>query len=143
MSELKIEMIGKKPKLINKKMCCEGKISINNHVEKFTMSLDSWSIDDYKKQWKQGIKKIKTNDTSCLVTNVSTLQTNPLISYWALYKVDSKIYIQNQFLGGELFKKRQRGLPPFNIETCHLYVPPRKTTNMYGDKVDEWCIDNF
>lgn len=37
---------------------CDGRITIGNFSELFTVALNCWTIEDYKRQWKTGIEKI-------------------------------------------------------------------------------------
>lgn len=136
-----IEVISKKPKKLAGKLCHQGQITIGDSSEKFYMVIDDWSLDDYKQQWKEGIERIKTHDSSCLIANITELKTNPRMSFWVLYKVGKIIFVQYQALGCEVLKEREVGLPPYDSKTCYLYLLPRRTVNAYGDKYDEWSIN--
>jgi hypothetical protein len=140
-----IEIFNKKPKKIAKKMCCWGQITIGDFVEKFIMSLDEWSVDDYNKQWKEGLERIKTHDASCLIADITTLKTNPRVNIWILYKSDKSIFFQNHMLGGEIMKDLSSNLPPYSAKTCYLYIPPREIFSQEGHSISEWemSVDDF
>jgi hypothetical protein len=137
-----IEVISKKPKIINKQLVYLGRITIEDLKETFYMPLNSWTIEEYKQQWKEGLERIKTHDSSCLIVTMSGLNKSPWIELWILYKENNTIFIQNQYLFGEVFQERAIGLPPYDAKTCYLYVPPRETISEdNGRKISEWKID--
>ena len=79
MKNFNIKILSKKPEKIDGLLSLWGQITIGNFTERFVIPLDSWSIDQYIQQWKEGLTHIKTHDVSCLVTAVQNLYTNPLI----------------------------------------------------------------
>jgi hypothetical protein len=142
MKQFNIEVISKKPKLINKHLQSKGRITIGDLQETFYMHINSWTVEEYQQQWKEALERIKTHDTSCLIVTASRLNKDPLIELWILYKENNSIFIQNHYLAGEVFQERAIGLPPFDIKTCYLYVPPRETISEDdGGKISEWKID--
>src|SRR2546425_338354 len=85
-----------------KKPYCLGEITINDFSEEFDMSLLDWNINDYEKQWQEGLERIKHHKTSCLITSISDLKNSiRFIDLWVLFKEDNKIFIQNRWLFGE------------------------------------------
>ncbi len=136
---LTIKIIDKKPEKINNVFIVYGQLIINDYEENFHIPLDLWSITDYKKQWREGLGRIKTCNQSCLVVAIHNPAIRPYINWWILYKVDSKIYIQNQMLVGEIYEKKI-GDKEFNRETCYDFISPRRT-KAYGRKISEWSVD--
>ena len=123
-----------------KKHTAIGQIAINDFKENFQMSLDIWSVDDYKKQWQEGFERIKTYNNSVLITDITNQNSKTLIQWWVLYKEDNKIFIHNEMLGGKDFEKRLKK-EPFNKETYYNFIDPRKTFTEEGHKISEWVID--
>lgn len=145
MEKFSINIIDKKPAKINKKTCCLGKIIIGDFVEFFFMSLDTWTDKEYKKQWREGLERIKAHDSSCLIADMTMLKGKPYINLWILYKIDNTIFIQNHILAGKMMKERSKGLPPYNAQTCYLYVPTRQSIGANGNAIFEWKMkaDDF
>lgn len=141
MKNFNIEVISDKPKRIDNELVYIGKITIGDFQEKFHMPLDSWTIDEYKQQWKEGLERIKTHDSSCLIVTMSKQKTDPFILIWVLYKVNNNIFIQNQLLVNEILKEISTDLPPYDEKTCYQYITPRETISEDGDKISEWQID--
>jgi contact-dependent growth inhibition (CDI) system CdiI-like immunity protein len=56
-----------------------GILRIADKKLKFFAAINIWSIDDYKRQWKEGLKRILVNDTSCLITDVPNLGAEPSV----------------------------------------------------------------
>src|SRR3989344_8136127 len=101
---LGIKITDNKPKIIDKQPCYLGKIIIKDFWEILEIPVDYWTLDDYKRQWKEGIERLKTHDRSCLVASVQDPTKAPLINWWPLYKVDTSIYIYNHLLIGKSYK---------------------------------------
>lgn len=87
MKNFSIKVISKQPKKIAGNLCHSGEIIIGDYAEEFIISLDEWDIEQYKQQWKEGIERIKTHNSSCLIADITTLKTNPRMNLWVLYKV--------------------------------------------------------
>ena len=119
--------------------CCIGEIQIGDFKETFEMPLEYWTIEDYQKQWRAGIERIKTHDNSCLVTELQDPNKAPRAIIWELYKEGDKVYIQNRLLYGRLFHKLLKKRP-FTVETCYDFISPRETESD-GDPISEWVID--
>jgi hypothetical protein len=61
--------------------------------------------------------------------------------WWLLYKIDNKVYVQNQMLFDEIYEN-QIDKKKFNIETCYDFIPPRYIEeDPDGYAVSEWVID--
>lgn len=114
-----------------------GKIIIGDFEETIYVPVEFWSIDDYRKQWIEGIERIKTHSKSCLVATIQGNKKKPdLINWWLLYKKENKIFIHNQLLiEKSLNKTLNKGL--FTTESCYDYIPRKSTSK----KISEWVID--
>lgn len=142
MNAIDIRLVSDKRIYHNKIPYYKGQITIGSYSESFEISVKYWSREDYQRQWKEGLERIKTHDTSMLVTNVRnperipTLES-PAFERWALYKVNEKIFVRP----GILFNPFLDTLPykgPFTLETWPNFITPRRTSNT---KADEWSID--
>lgn len=138
---------GIKIKENKKRKPCLGEIKINNFKESFIMSLNDWTMEDYKKQWQAGIDRLKHANSSTLIANAQGLkhlsfekEIFPLIEWWILYKVDNKVYIQNKLMCDVIYKKIV-GKKPFNAQTCYQFITPRNTHTSEGYEIDEWVMD--
>lgn len=124
-----------------------GRITIGDFTEQFSMPLDSWTLDEYKKQWDAGIARIKTGEISCLVTAVQTIATNPLVILWPLYPVGSTIFVHNQLLIPPTVEHIAIPLKKFTAENCYQFINPRLVNDAQeavgdeGELVSEWSID--
>lgn len=118
---------------------CWGEIIINDFKEKFIMSLDSWSLNDYQQQWREGLAKIHQQSQSCLVTSAQNLTTKPLVNWWVLYRHGDTIFIQNHLLFGKRFATKLAKIP-FTPATCYDYIPPRETISDDGTPISEWSV---
>ena len=117
-----------------------GEISIGGYDETLYMPLDYWTISDYKRQWQEGLERIKTHDQSCLVATTHDLAMRPFIDWWLLYKVGDEVYVQNQLVIGDIYQD-QIGNNEFTVDNCYDFIPPRHINrNEDKDKVSEWFV---
>jgi hypothetical protein len=97
--------------------------------------LDPWTKEDYARQWREGLNRLKDHDTSCLVTCVSNPKSSAVVGWWTLYRVDNTVFIQNGYLSKANYKKIV-GKSAFTPETCYSFVTPR----IVDRQISEWSI---
>lgn len=141
--ELNIEIIDRKPKKRRGVVSVEGQLEIgDDFYEILYMPLDLWTIDDYERQWQEGLARLNNHDKSCLVVTIHNPKLRYFVEWWLLYKIDNKIHIQNQMLMGEIYAN-QIGNTEFTVENCYDFVPPKDM--LFDDEeeypVSEWIID--
>lgn len=83
-----------------------GTIIINNIHEEFVFVLESWSIKDYERQWREGLERIIKNEKSCLIVDARNTMTKPVLEIWALYKVGLKVFFMHKILTYKVLKKK-------------------------------------
>ena len=115
--------------------CREGEITLDDFKEKFLMPINYWTLEDYQRQWQEGLERIETQVKSCLVTSVQNPKYAPLVNMWGLYKQGKVIYVRNYLFCGDIYKKRI-GDKPFTPETCYDFILNR-TKNLW---VSEWVV---
>ncbi len=135
MKKFNIEAIHKKAETIDGVLSHSGKITIGEFTETFVMAIDTWNLEEYAQQWKEGLERIQTNSTSCLVVDIRNLRKHPAIELWALYKVGSTVFISRKIRWGKIFKTVAAGKKPYYFETCYQFVEPR-TTNEKGNAIN-------
>ncbi|MBA3535847.1 hypothetical protein H0X48_05760 [Candidatus Dependentiae bacterium] len=133
--DISIEVIREEIIVVEGVPCARGKITIGDFNERFNIALEYWTLEDYKKQWKEGLERIKIQDKSCLVSYVQDPKKAPFINWWPLYKIDNKILVRNQMLFAHLYRNRV-GDKEFTPDTCYSFIPDRKKK-----KVSEWIAD--
>jgi CdiI N-terminal domain len=134
-----MHIIDNKVKRRHKMPTMEGEIIIGDFQETFLISLEYWGIEDYKRQWAEGLDRIKIHEQSCLVSSVQDPTKAPWLNWWVLYKEGAKIFIQNQLFVNELYKVTI-GKSAFTPETCYKYISPRITHTDEGEEISEWSI---
>jgi len=138
LADLQIRVVDLKRKKLRGISVCKGEIQIGTFKETFVMPLDSWSVKDYEQQWREGLERIKTHDTSCLVTAIQELKTEPYVDLWILYKDGNMIYIQNHIFDASDYSGKN--LTDFNIQNCYSYLFPRRPFKYDGLNPQEWEV---
>ena len=110
-----------------------GLITIGDYQEEFVVSLLTWKVDDYVRQWKAGLERLKHESASCLVAAMRDLDVSDFINWWILYRIDDDVYIQNQMV----FADDAQRPTEENIYAC---IPERVTVNEDGYRISEWKI---
>ncbi len=147
MKKFKIEVINKKPTTASGILWHEGKLTVGSFKEILDMPLDVWTLQDYKQQWKEGLDRLKTHDSSCFVTFIMMTKFRlPCLRLWKLYKVDTTIFVTYQLISCILLKTIPPGESPCYSKTCYQLIDQR-VTNEKGDsiteeghKIVEWSI---
>ena len=145
---LTINILDIDPQIIDNMPCYEGEIKIKEsngleYIENFILSVEYWSKNEYKRQWKEGLERIKRQDTSCLITSIQDPEKAPYIEMWVLFrdKKNKKIYIRNRMLLAEDLDRKT--VTPHN---CYDLIKPRGEKNFIDEdgnniEVSEWEID--
>ena len=138
--KLLMKVISNKPEMIDNIPSVWGEIIIGDFKETFVIPLEYWTLKDYERQWKDALEKIKKNTKSILITAVQDPAKAPFIEWWPMYRYRKKIYIRNNIIFGEFYKKKI-GNKLFTPETCYDFVPDRTTKFSKGIKPSEWVIN--
>ncbi len=136
--KLTIKTIDKKLTDTERLLYIHGELRIDKHRENFLMPLDWWSIEEYKKQWQEGLERIKTHDQSCLISRITNPAESRFIEWYLLYKIKNKIYLQHHIIFGYAYEKRI-GDKEFNSETCYDFIPKRKKRSS-EHRISEWSV---
>jgi hypothetical protein len=136
-----ISIIDDKPRKKWGVLSVKGEIQINDFRETLYISLGWWNLDDYKKQWQEGFKRLINHDKSCLVVAVDNPKMRKFIEWWVLYKIDNKIYVRNKIAIEDIYTE-QIGNKPFTIHSCYDFIPERgEPYDEDGNKISEWVVE--
>jgi hypothetical protein len=121
---------------------CLNEIRINDFYETNIMALDYWSEADYQRQWKEGLARIKLQDTSCLVASVQhPIKSGPLLNWWILFKENDRIIVNNLYTAGKRYIQ-VIGDKNFSPDNCYDFIRPRDTSKtIKGYQVSEWFVE--
>jgi hypothetical protein len=112
-----------------------GVIQIGSFQERFIASLMYWSADDYKRHWKQAIKRIlHSSDVSCLITSMVNPITGNHIFWWPMYRMNGHVFIQNHILFFDQLQSQFDERNPFSS------VTERQTIDEDGNRISEWSV---
>ncbi len=103
----------------------------NDFYETFEIEDCCWTVEEYMIQWEQGLQRLLTHDTSCLVTSASDYDCGHFINWWLLRKKDGMVYAYNQILISDIYDE-VIGAKQFTIENCYDFIPNRFFVNEDG-----------
>lgn len=136
-----INIINDKPIERNNVLVVEAEMRIGDFREILYIPLDWWSLTDYKKQWQEGLMRLKDYDKSCLVAAIHNPSIRPYINWWLLYKVGNKVYVRNQLLIEDIYAE-QIGNKIFTMQNCYEFIPSRGSKyDEDGDEISEWVVN--
>jgi contact-dependent growth inhibition (CDI) system CdiI-like immunity protein len=140
MLDISVKITSKKPKKIRRILSLEGRITIGDFWETIIVPIGYWTREDYERQWKEGLERLKTYNTSCLVVTACDKNTGgPFIDWWRLYRIKDTVFIQNGWLMLEAYQEIV-GDKPFTPDTCYDFVMQRETITEEGEKISEWSV---
>jgi hypothetical protein len=120
--------------------CYVGMLKIGTLELRFLILLSHWSIHDYLNQWKEGIERIKTHNTSCIITGfekakmIDGKRYSPRLSWIVLYKKDNKVIIQKLSLYEKEYDEYIGTDVIIDQNNCYHYIP--KYSQYYPKFVD-------
>jgi len=149
MKQFQIQVISKKPKKMYGLLSHTGEITIGDYKETFVMPLNSWTLEEYKQQWKEGVDRLKTHNESCLVNLIQNMNANPMVEMWTLHKVNNTVYIQQQLLNRMIAEELNIPIKisEFNSKTCYKFINHRIANekghgvNEDGEELSEWNVN--
>lgn len=143
---IEVTITSKRPEKFRRDMSNKGYIGFiriaeagGETKETIFCPIDTWSIEDYKRQWKEALLRLKYHDKSCLIVAYTASDNNPGMEWWPMYRVGDTIYIQNQLVWAEEYKNII-GDKPFTTDTCYDFVRERRTVNYEGTPLAEWSV---
>ena len=140
--DISIKITSKKPEKCEGRKALKGLIEIGNSKETICVHLNQWTQEDYERQWREGLDRLKNHNISCLVVSVNDPndpKASTVIEWWPLYRVDNAVLIQNEKLSKKSYKKIV-GKSPFTPETCYDFITPRETHTKDGHEISEWSV---
>lgn len=110
-----------------------GRICIGSFEEEFEMVFEYWTPAQYKRQWREGVRRIVDNrPTSCLLTSIGDPTTANFFFWWPIYRVYDRICVQNQMLFLDDLEES------FDLSDPYRSVRARETVSEDGSRISEW-----
>jgi CdiI N-terminal domain len=115
-----------------------GEIELGSHREEFIALIGFWSPLDYEHQWRAGVRRlVESRESSCLITSLHDPAEADVITWWLLYPMESRVFIQNALL------LPRELTTPFSTRNPYLAIPPRRTITEEGHIISEWELPLF
>jgi hypothetical protein len=112
-----------------------GRIVAGELDEEFVSSLYEWNREAYERQWNDSLRQfVDGSDRAVLITWYVNPAESSNLQWWALYRVDDFVYIQNRLPWYRDLAKT------FSIADAQKYLPDRQTISEYRASISEWVV---
>ena len=113
-----------------------GEIAVNGFRERLEIPLGFWTRQDYERQWKEGIDRIKNQscEKSCLITARYDPAHANFIVWWPIYRVLDRLVVQHEYLFLDQLER------PFDPVEPYSYIGTRQVSSSSGEPVSEWEV---
>jgi len=111
-----------------------GVIVIGEFEETFTVPLEYWNAEDYRRHWKASLLKLLQKEDSCLITSMHDPEKANFILLWLLYSREEQVILRNQLL---FMKTLSR---PFTPDDPYPFIPKYESKNEVGHEISEWIL---
>ncbi len=110
-----------------------ARIAVGMFEEQFPVPVIYWSPDDYRRQWREGVRRIVEGDSkSGLITALSDPSTARFIEWWPLFRDADAVFVQNHLLFLETLRE------PFDPNHPYSHVRDRRVVDDEGNDISEW-----
>jgi CdiI N-terminal domain len=111
-----------------------GELVLGSHRERFLTPFSFWNKKRYRNQWKEGLRRLVTEERSCLITAITDPSKSACLTWWPMYRLGDQVHIQNHLL-------IYSDLPtPFDQANPYAHIPERETVSESGEKISEWTV---
>jgi hypothetical protein len=116
-------------------LASRGQITLGEFSEEFVAPLVFWTVDEYRKQWREAAKRILNSyENSCFVTAMRKSPFDGAIFLWPAYKDGEAVHVQQKLvLPGTV----EGSFDPLNP---HAQVTKRQTLSEDGKLISEWQV---
>ena len=112
-----------------------GRITLGEFSEEFVAPLVFWSVDDYRKQWRDAAERIVNGEAcSCFAASMRESPDDGAIFLWTAYKLADSVYFQHKLL---LSETAEGAFEPSNI---YAQIDERQTKTENGSQISEWRV---
>ncbi|GLU45650.1 hypothetical protein [Nocardiopsis ansamitocini] len=133
-----IEIASNRPPvaLLHQEAGATGRIVVGDFIEIFYMDLSYWSVDDYKRSWRDSIQVIidEKEKDSCLVASITDPKVSNFIFCWPLYRRGQDVIVQNSIIFLDELEKDFNPFEPWSS------VRSRLTVDEDGNSISEWRV---
>jgi hypothetical protein len=129
-----IEFIGN-PQIEFGELAARGLITFGEFSEEFVAPLTFWTMDDYRRQWREAAGRILNgNERSCFVAAMRVSPHDGAVFLWPAYRDGEAVHIQHKLLLPEIVK----GI--FDTSNPYAQISERRTMTEGGEPISEWQV---
>jgi hypothetical protein len=136
---ISIKMVRKYPTKKNYIEEYKARITIGDFYETIEPAMDFWTKEDYERQWREGLDRLKTHNTSCLVARVHNPKSYKYLNWWVLYKDNNVVFVQNEMAIDEWYNSLI-GDKSFTSESCYSFIRKRESKTERGTEISTWSV---
>ena len=133
--KIHLSISDEKPKNMYDKLSVTAKCKVDLYEQDVMVPVEYWSADEYKKQWKEGLVRIRTHDVSCIILKLYDVY----IEWLLLYKNGNEVMVYNNFFTAEDYEEVFEN-KIITTDNCYDFIPEQKKIEERY-RVEEWEID--
>ncbi|HEY1939274.1 MAG TPA: hypothetical protein VGJ33_15180 [Candidatus Angelobacter sp.] len=112
-----------------------GEIVLGDFREGFLSNLGEWRQADYREQWRRSIHRLLAGEQKAvLITTFSSPTIATHLEWWALYREEDNVAVQNQLL----FYDNIQG--EFDVKCAVDFLNERRRVTEDGRPISEWSV---
>ena len=112
---------------------CE--LSLGGERFVFVIDLSHWSVIEYERQWREGMKRILHGAPSSALMTAYGGPNGPTHHMWGLWRDDGHLFVQqHSVVNGEVDT-------PFNPQDPYEHLGQRIASSRYELPIPEWRVD--
>jgi contact-dependent growth inhibition (CDI) system CdiI-like immunity protein len=114
-----------------------GLLVLGKHKERFVVHFQTWTSEQYKRQWRSALIRGLQSLSSALITDMRVSAQSSHLVCWPFWRIGRELLFHNQLL---FFG--QNNLRGGNLDIDHLYavVGEHSRLSQNGAPISEWTV---
>jgi len=111
-----------------------GGLELGNDADSFSADLTAWTIQDYEKQWREGVARLAAGrSSSALITSYAGPDAG-FHSMWPMWKIGDQVVFHEHLVPNEVIAQSDV------IGSFYAAVGERRTRSEDGEAISEWLV---
>jgi hypothetical protein len=112
-----------------------GRIVLGNFAEEFLANLHEWTQPEYREHWNRSIlSMLEGEKNAVLIMSFNLPAVASHLEWWALYRVEERIFVQNQLILFDDLKSE------FDVNRAVESLRDHRLQTDEGVRISEWSV---